>query len=677
MFSELKLSDGITTLDLMGANKGGRGIALARYTPGRITLKGGGIWQDSPIARGRRLVYGAPGNVNDAIELKIAYPSYQEIISQCQALDLLLEKAAAYWTTDWQDEPVYLIARAAGETARRYAVVHYASYGEYPDPYREPYLGTGRRYAMDGIIIGLERTVWQNNLPGVGTALTISHDDDSGATVFIGNSFTTGLTQIRSYRNVPTEVWSSNLISATLPYDLLDQDGLDAWNGGSDEVSCYFGSPYPFAGLAFDIESAGNAMILEWQISDGGGDFQDVLDIASGDPAYLRDETESFTQTGPNVVQWYDTTANWKTQDLNGYGEMYWARVTLVGTDAGTLLTASQQNQAPYALKTPYIEVPATAISGDIGALGLLRAETYSRVNDETTLRQDLMVGLRSLIRNGVDCSDFTAYINVRSADNPGGVAIDLPATSSHTNLATTEAGPSTGDSPTNYYIRYLGDDDDELDEMFRVSLDTSVARQYYGRYRLFVKFSGADVLAGNAKLRVRVKFANAATEYVGPILQPTAAAFNQGSVYLGDLGYIQIPPSSSVRASDLLGTIAIVIDGECDTGQSIFVYEIVLLPVDEWSTDANGTTTDETGDFAVDIDSISYPKHPLRAVLRDPANNNIIDSFQLIGNQPLTLPTAAAFRLWFLQKNVDAHYGMSAKVSLQMTQRYHHLRGD
>lgn len=673
MFAEFVLTDGTTTLDLLGLNGKSRGpYGITRYTPGRPNVKGGGSWQDSPQIRGRRLVFVAPANINDAIELKIA-GSHGELIRAQQELDLLLEQAIAYWTTDWQDAPVYIRARAAGEENPRYAVIYYAAFPEYPDPYHEPFVGTTKRFVMDGIILGIERGPWLATAPGVATAVAISHAD-ADTSVYVGNGRSTGITQIRGYRNVPTEVWTGNLLDVALPYALFDQDGLDAWNGGSDEVSIYFGSPYPFASVVFDIGTAGEALILDWEISDGLGGWTNVLDIGSGDPVYLRDETNVFTEAGVHIVQWYDTF-NFLPQALSTFGTLYWIRATLSGTDVGTLTAPTQQNRQPYTAKIPYIEVAATQIDGDINALAALLAATKSRVNDEIVLAQNFMIGLRSLVRNGLDCSDFSAYINMRTADNPGGVTIDLTGPTTHANIGTEEG--QSGLSATGYYISYSGDDADVMDEVLRITIDTSVVRQYYGRYRLLVKTSIQELTAESVKFRSRVKFENANNELVGATVIPTASELATGAVFLVDFGFVQIPPTSEVKATEASSSVSIILDSVCATGESVFFLEAILLPADEASLVAVGTTSADTGDFTVDIDSIAYPKSPMRAILRDPDTLNIIDSFQVIGGSEFAVPTNVAFRLWFVQKNVDAHYGMAALVSLSRQQRYHHLRGD
>ena len=194
MFTEFLLTDGTISIDLLAGNKTGSGISIARYTPGRIQAKDGGVWADNPMAAGRRVVHRVQGNVSDVLEIQISHRAHNQIIQAQEELDELLEKAHDYWTTNWQSEPVWIQAQAQGETHRRYALVYGASWAEYPDPLHEPY--ASRRGAMAGIQLGLERSAWMNNAPGASTALATSnteHTDEATTGVFVGNYIGIGL----------------------------------------------------------------------------------------------------------------------------------------------------------------------------------------------------------------------------------------------------------------------------------------------------------------------------------------------------------------------------------------------------------------------------------------------------------------------------------------------------
>jgi len=259
-FSQFIITDGTTIIDLLELNRYGFGIGMESYTPGRRQLKGGGVWQDSPFANGRQLAYSAKENVNDAVTLQISYRSHNEIIQAQETIDLMIEKALAYWGTDWQDDPVYIKAQALGETNARYALIYNMSFGEYQDPFHEPYALNGPPpYLANGIILGIERSVWLENAPGTGTAISLFHEDHTDETetgLTISNYRNAGLTHIYTHSGS----FSSNLLSSSLPYNLF---------AATIAVGSliYFGSPTPFFGISFDLSVAmsASAWTITWE----------------------------------------------------------------------------------------------------------------------------------------------------------------------------------------------------------------------------------------------------------------------------------------------------------------------------------------------------------------------------------------------------------------------------
>ncbi len=671
MFSELLITDGSTVIDLLAANRGS-GIGLVRYTPGRPNLKAGGIWQDSPLGSGRRMVHGVRANVNDALELRIGYSSHVALIGEMQRLDLLLEKATAYWTQDWQNEPVYLKAKAAGESSYRYALIHRAEFPNYPDPYDQPYASSGKRFVLDGLILGLERSEWLGNPPGEGTTLTISNTAHTGTSLYVGNGYSaSGITQIRRYTETGGATYSGNLTSASLPYNLLDAAGVAAEDF---TTAIYFGSPFPFTSVIFDIGTTALNLNMVWEVSVGSGNYTDVTAISGAKP--LRDETDNFSLPGIHIVQWYNTNG-WIQQALSSFGVLFWIRARLASVDVGTLRAPTQQNSQPYTAKLPYAEI--TLVNGDLDALAAIQISVKNRENEATLLTRQVMMGLRSLTRGGVDCSDFSAYINPRTADNPTGVSIDVSQTTSHGNATT--LAEVFYKSPTSRALVYTATAGDVLDEMFRVNFDSSIVRQYYGVYRLFAKAYVFDRSTTN-QLRARIKFFNAYHEWTGETVTLTDAMFTDADLALVELGRIQLPPMTNINAGDESGTVSLVIDALCSLQagggiQSMEVYELILLPVDEWAATATGQTNDDQGDIKLDLDSVGHPKQAIRAMVRDPDNDQVIDSFALVSTGPVALPANNDQRIWFLQKHVDPHFGTASEITIQVNPRFHFLRGD
>ena len=164
----LQITDGTTIIDLK------TGIfRLVDWTPVTPPTKGGGVWQDSMLDDGRRLTMTKRGNGRETFQLRVATTGMDDTILETQELRRLLEKARAYWTTNWQNEPVWIVARGACETNTRYAYVMDYLAERDDNPYISPFNGEILA-TMDEWTLEIERSDWLNNIPGVGSCVAIS-----------------------------------------------------------------------------------------------------------------------------------------------------------------------------------------------------------------------------------------------------------------------------------------------------------------------------------------------------------------------------------------------------------------------------------------------------------------------------------------------------------------------
>ena len=123
MFSipyRLEITDGTTTIDLA---HGDDTFYLEAWSPAAPGYKSDGIYQDSPLVSGRNLIHRAFNNIVDTFAIQQASSSPDNNIYYRQELRRLLEKAADYHTTEWQNTPVYLVAQGPKETSIRYSLV--------------------------------------------------------------------------------------------------------------------------------------------------------------------------------------------------------------------------------------------------------------------------------------------------------------------------------------------------------------------------------------------------------------------------------------------------------------------------------------------------------------------------------------------------------------------------
>ena len=164
----LAITDGIIRISLLAGSDAG--LHLADWKPQPPQAKGGGVWQDGQLSDGRRLAVKKWSNVTDTFVISANQVGQNSLIYIMQDLRRLLEKAASYWTTDWQGEPVWIEAVASCETNPRYAIIHdYQLSGE-SSPYAKPFAG-GISAAFGELTLALEHGPWLGQLPGTGTCV--------------------------------------------------------------------------------------------------------------------------------------------------------------------------------------------------------------------------------------------------------------------------------------------------------------------------------------------------------------------------------------------------------------------------------------------------------------------------------------------------------------------------
>jgi len=167
----LHISDGTTTVNLL--SRGG-GLYLRSWTPNYPELKNNGVRASSPIAHGERITVHTYTDIIDTFELAIIGATQDNTIEDIQNLHRLLLKAQQYWTTDWQNDPVWIAARGPSETNTRYAIIKDYRWPNDNNPYAQPFFPqASRRPAMTEVRLILEHGIWQSEIPGDGLGVCI------------------------------------------------------------------------------------------------------------------------------------------------------------------------------------------------------------------------------------------------------------------------------------------------------------------------------------------------------------------------------------------------------------------------------------------------------------------------------------------------------------------------
>ncbi len=160
----LRITDGTNHIDFVQGAEA-QGFFLEEWTPAIAGYKGGGTYKDSPMADGKRLTQRVFDNATEVFTVKARHSNQDTLIRETQDLRRLLEKAADYWCSDWQDEPVWLEAKGRNETNTRYAIVMSGKMETDDNPYSGAFFQRLCKAAMDGLTIAVERGHWQNHPP--------------------------------------------------------------------------------------------------------------------------------------------------------------------------------------------------------------------------------------------------------------------------------------------------------------------------------------------------------------------------------------------------------------------------------------------------------------------------------------------------------------------------------
>ena len=267
--SLLEITDGVDTVSLISDTYG---FILKDWTPQSSALKDGGVWRSSAFTDGRRLIHAVRDNAIESFTLGVRAPTQDDVATYLIRLRRLLEKARAYWTTDWLGDPVWMRARGGAESNIRYAMVHDWATPNEDNPFASPFFGCDP--LLDDFILVIERGHWLGSAPGSGSCVAITSsqlytepgasyngtDDTYGhevetcepTTVYIINNHTIG--NISHIYRWDGAAFSGNLITGVeaLPYDLLPASPT-----AGDII--YFGIqsslPHsrPFSSLVFDL----------------------------------------------------------------------------------------------------------------------------------------------------------------------------------------------------------------------------------------------------------------------------------------------------------------------------------------------------------------------------------------------------------------------------------------
>lgn len=474
------------------------------------------------------------------------------------------------------------------------------------------------------------------------------------------------LTHVFHY-DASTATYSANLIGAALPvafYPAVPAVGDIVYFG----ISSASANAAPFTSIVFDIGTAQTDLTtIVWEYWNGGA--WAVLSTADG--TTTSGITPSFIFTGVRAINW-QAPAAWSTSasavnTVSGW----WVRARITAIGAGPV-PPTQQNRNFYTVVVPFVDVDALQVKGDIPALARTVVAHFMRnVLASLTSVNRVICGLRSISRG----ADFTANINMVNGADPNNADISVSIAGATTSFSTDVT------SPTNQCVLFnpAGADWGSIGIVFA----DDAGNQYTGTFHAYLRVKQIGGASGDMSVYLY-------TSTTGTIFtSETAYTANVGSVELLDLGLVSFPGSNIPAGySWQTPSIGLYMANTAVAPGDLYVYDLILIPVDEWVGQYSSQAADGVGklgtDEALNIDPLSIPKDRRLAFSYIISTSDVEERWGAVASGYPILQANADQRLWFLFQNLlsseTAEFPDPAiimKVQEYRADRYLSMRGD
>ncbi len=364
-----------------------------------------------------------------------------------------------------------------------------------------------------------------------------------------------------------------------------------------------------------------------------------------------RDNTSAgnpLTLEGVNSIHW-EAPSDWITVAIDGV-TAYWIRIRLSAL-AGTFTSPAQQNRDIYSIILPYANITVAQIAGEIPALLQEKLQNQSdedgRGSSGPNLWENRVIcGLRSVSRG----STFQIHLNCSDEQNPDGVVVTLGGS---TTFATDVL------APTGRHAIYNPPGVEAIVEKVIFNLSSTISQHFYGKFHAFVRVQRTAGSITDFDVQLQFVSGSGGITFTTTSKQvQTTTAFE-----LLDLGQVQLPVGGTFKSTDLGDVTEIRIQiGAASGTPNLIMYDLILMPVDEWSIDSVDFAN--TGDSIIgrnndlskllDVDSITNPLIDIQSLVRLVSNEQITSVYDPVSPGHTILQANAQQRLWFLAAQTD-----------------------
>lgn len=628
-----------------------------------IDEKGGGYFSGSSLSEGEEYIGGVWGIGEQVIDFNMLEGASQNaLIADYRRAIYATQQARLYGSTNQQPDVVYIEAKAENETEYRYARIIKATLPSISDVYDIVFAQT----ALTDLSMNIRHAHWQELPLGVGLniPITIEPIDTSGIDYepVVGNAF-----RPLTITNIHITTAGGNLVGSGIPYNVIGATGETYFGINTDGTM----PAHPFNNIVFDLSTAAaGTYTLAYEYWNGSAW------TALNNAAFEISSPADFKNAGRVVLSW-EQPEDWAENTPGGsLPTCFWMRVRVA---SGSLSTQPvQQNNDPYSPTVPYVEIDYSDVGGDIAALAKIEAGvSYYDRNMRDVLR--MLIGLKSSKFSNY----YPFYINL-SEEHDTGTSITYPQVivdGVHANFA------DESFSPVGRAVTYQPASSHSRTNIIACTITPASdlqASSFNGRYRAFARVRQETGTVGQHKFDLQVSFGN--QTFISDTAVTKIKNNSMAIAEVLDFGELIIG-FEKIRFGESSDTLFIGVYAEAEASLSspgIWIYDIVLIPVDEWMADI-AISFDGGGNMGlrsiITADSIDHPKYNHRAYAQQ--GNRLTHMLQMSANGPVIAQNNQTQRYWFFSMSWDstnsawvAMFEPCYHIRVKKVNRYLSLRG-
>jgi len=357
---------------------------------------------------------------------------------------------------------------------------------------------------------------------------------------------------------------------------------------------------------------------------------------------------------GVKVLAWTQDS-DWATTAVDG-DTGYWVRAR-VSALVGTLTPPVQQNRDIYSAIWAGVEIDSDQCQGNIDSL--VKIGLHNRGDGASggpggsapLLYTNRAVGG---VKETEDHANFRAFLNFADEQNVPGVTVDVTVDPDSATSIEADSNLSSATGRRVFFDASTADGGNGLDnweDRVAIELGPTVARDYYGTYKVFLRGKQNGGSAGEVNVRIKTVGGSGGVSAITEA-QETQSTTDHELIEFDTS--ITLPVSAQMTPDELGDETSIIVQINTEqTDADLYLYDMFLLPVDEAWFDAtdkanNAESSVENGRRLL-VDSITIPKSPTRAVVEKMEAGTKAASWIVDGDGKARLKAGTQVKLWML----------------------------